>query len=227
MQAKQTKKTAAIVLLVLFGCGVMGFVDGWLQPGYGVKSAVKVVTFLLIPAIYALFDPTLQLKKLFAPSKKGLGVAFLLAVGVYAIILGGYFIFRNLFDFSNITSALTKSAGISKENFVWVALYISFVNSLLEEFFFRGFAFLLLNKAAGPAFAHTFSVLAFAVYHTAILTGWFSVWAYLLIMAGLVVGGLIFNLLNSKTQTIYTSWLVHMFANFAINTVGFLLFDLL
>ena len=31
--------------------------------------------------------------------------------------------------------------GVNAGNFVFVALYISIVNSLLEEFFFRGFAF--------------------------------------------------------------------------------------
>lgn len=39
----------------------------------------------------------------------------------------------------------------------------------------------------------------------------------------LPAGGLIFNWLNEKLGCIYGSWLTHMFANFAINTIGFLL----
>ena len=39
----------------------------------------------------------------------------------------------------------------------------------------------------------------------------------------LVIGGMIFNWLNEKLDTIYCSWLTHMFANFAINTIGFIL----
>ena len=38
-----------------------------------------------------------------------------------------------------LTAALTAGTGVRRENFLWVALYISFVNSLLEEFFFRPF----------------------------------------------------------------------------------------
>lgn len=39
----------------------------------------------------------------------------------------------------------------------------------------------------------------------------------------LAIGGMIFNWLNEKLDTIYCSWLTHMFANFAINTIGFML----
>ena len=49
----------------------------------------------------------------------------------------------------------------------------------------------------------------------------------LLLLAGLVFGGCIFNYLNELNDNIYSSWFVHMFANFAINTVGLILFGIL
>ncbi len=55
------------------------------------------------------------------------------------------------------------------------------------------------------------------------MAGWFDWWVFALAMLGLFVGGLLFNWLNAKQKNIYTSWLTHMFANFAINTIGFLL----
>ena len=71
--------------------------------------------------------------------------------------------------------------------------------------------------------AYGFSAGAFALYHVAMMTGWFSPLLFLLVMAGLAAGGIIFNRLNEKLETICASWIVHMFANFAINTVGFIL----
>ena len=59
------------------------------------------------------------------------------------------------------------------------------------------------------------------------MIGWFGPWVFIIIMAGLFAGGLIFNCLNEKSSTLYPSWLVHMFANFGINTVGFILFGLI
>jgi membrane protease YdiL (CAAX protease family) len=122
---------------------------------------------------------------------------------------------------------LTENIGVTGKNFLFVSLYISFVNSLLEEFFFRGFAFLTLQRSVGKKFAYVFSAASFALYHIAMMIGWFSIGLFLLVMAGLFIGGLLLNYLNAKSQTVYPSWLVHMFANFAINTIGFLLFGIL
>jgi CAAX amino terminal protease family. len=49
----------------------------------------------------------------------------------------------------------------------------------------------------------------------------------MLLIAGLFFAGLVFNWLNEKAETIYASWMVHMFANFAINTIGYILFGIL
>ena len=59
------------------------------------------------------------------------------------------------------------------------------------------------------------------------MIGWFSPLVFIIVMAGLFAGGMIFNYLNEKSGTVYPSWFVHMFANFAINTVGFMLFGII
>jgi len=219
----EKKKSAALCTLVLLCCLVMAAVDG-AQVDYAPKSAVKLALFLLAPLLFARLCGTLQLKSLFAAGKRQLLSALLLGAAVYALILGGYFLLRGVFDFSAVTSALTGNIGVTGENFLFVALYISFVNSLLEEFFFRGFAFLTLKKLASRRCAYAFSALAFALYHVAMMLGWFGWGLFALLLAGLFVGGLLFNALVERGGSIYPSWLVHMCANFAINTVGFVLF---
>lgn len=59
------------------------------------------------------------------------------------------------------------------------------------------------------------------------MIGWFKLDVFLIVMAALFAGGIIFNYLNEKSETLYPSWLVHMFANFAINTIGFMLFGII
>jgi membrane protease YdiL (CAAX protease family) len=134
---------------------------------------------------------------------------------------------RNVFDFSGIPASLIANAGVTGKNFVWVALYISFVNSSLEEIFFRGFAFFALRTAATRTFAYLFSSLAFAGYHVAMMPGWFSPGALALVLAGLFTGALVLNTLDERSQSIYPSLTLHMCANFAINTIGFILFWIL
>lgn len=220
------KATFMVVLIVMF-CVIMAVIDGVVKADYFVKSIIKLVLFLILPVLYSLYDREIRIEKIFIPEKRGIKLASILCVLVYAVIFGGYLLLKNVFDFSAITSALTKNIGVTGENFIFVSLYISFVNSLLEEFFFRGFAFITLKRITGRKFAYLFSASVFAVYHIAMMIGWFKFDVFLIIMAGLFAGGLIFNYLNERSATIYPSWLVHMFANFAINTIGFMLFGII
>lgn len=221
------KRMWIISFIVVLCCAAMAVVDGIIKPHYAIKSGIKLSLFLVLPFVYSWVTKDIDLKSLFKADKKGIKMAFLMCIPVYIIILGGYMALKDIFDFSNITTTLTEGIGVNRNNFVAVSLYISFVNSLLEEFFFRGFAFMTLKKVSTAKFAYIFSSLMFALYHVAMMISWFSIWVYLIIVAGLIAGGMIFNYINSKSKSIYTSWFVHMFANFAINTVGFILFGII
>ena len=219
----KSKSRNIVLTVTILCCLAMAFVDGVLRPGYAPKSAIKIVVFLLIPLIASKVDRDLLYLLLLRPKKKGILPAVGLGVGIYCVILGGYFLVSPWFDFSNIAGALTDNAGVTKANFVYVSLYISFANSFLEEFFFRGFVFTNLKRLSGKIIAYLFSATVFSLYHVAMMIGWFSPALFLLVVVGLAAGGLIFNWLNEKLDTIYCSWLTHMFANFAINTIGFIL----
>ncbi len=223
----KNKKAFILSFLVLVFCLIMALVDGVFKADYFVKSAIKLVLFLGFPLIYSLFDKELSVRPLFKIEKKGILPAVLMGFMVYAVIVGGYFLLRDIFDFSRITGALTENIGVTGKNFIFVSIYISFVNSLLEEFFFRGFAFLTLKKLISRRTAYIFSAAVFALYHVAMMLGWFGLPLFIIVMIGLFAGGLIFNLLNEKSGTVYPSWFLHMFANFAINTVGFVLFGII
>lgn len=217
-------KKFQIPVLVAITCIIMAIVDAVIQPGYAVKSLIKIILFLLIPVFYGLFNNEVNIKKLVTPNKSGIVTAISLGAAVYVIILGAYFVFRNVFDFSALTTSLGETTGVNKSNFIWVAIYISFINSLLEEFFFRGFSFITLKKFTTRNFAYIFSSLSFALYHIAMMIGWFGIPVIIISLIGLFAGGLIFNKFDERNENIYLSWLTHMFANFATNTIGFILF---
>ena len=218
-----------MVLSVIICAVAMSLVDGVIQPQYFVKSFIKIGLFLILPIAYFLVDRSMlpEVKTLFKPRLRDIAIALGLGAIVYGFIVGGYFVLRNVIDFSGVASQLTESAGVSADNFLYVSLYISFINSFLEEFLFRGFAFISLKKTTSRAFAYIFSALAFALYHTGMTAGWFNIGIFVLTLVGLMAAGFIFNFLNEKSGNIYTSWIVHMFANFGINTVGFILFGML
>ena len=218
-------KSIAVKAVTVIACLVMAFIDGVLSPPYALKSACKIVLFGTLPVIYAVVYKDRELGKVFKPSRSGLLLSLILGFGVYGVIVGGYFLFRNVFDFSAVTKSLVSGEGVTKDNFIYVAIYISLCNSFLEEFFFRGFAFLRLKKMIKKKYAYIISSVSFAVYHVAFMLGWFDIWLFLLLMLGLIVGGVIFDFLDDKTESVYPSWIFHMFSNFATNTVGLILFS--
>ena len=198
----------------------MMFIDGVIQPPYAVKSAIKLLVFGSFVLPYALKNR----ENYFKIKKKGLLLTVLLSAGVYLLIVGGYFATRSFIDYSGITKSLTADIGVNRDNFLFVSLYISFVNSLLEEVFFRGYCYLSLRKHLHPGLSLIFSAALFALYHGGMLVGWFHPAVYALMLFLLFLAGLFLHALDHKADSILPSWLPHMFANFGINTVGFLLF---
>ncbi|WP_066895515.1 CPBP family intramembrane glutamic endopeptidase [Clostridium nigeriense] len=221
-------KKKTIILIVLLACLVMGFIDVVIRPQYLIKSFVKIILFSMMPILYSKYNKELNVASLFKiKSKNEILTAILSGIGVFIIIFGAYLVIGKFFDFSNVVSSLSENTGVTISNFIFVAIYISFINSLLEEFFFRGFAFLKLKEVSSRKFAYIFSSLAFAFYHVAMMIGWFDINLFLLTIVGLFIGGIIFNYFNEKYKNIYVTWLIHMFANFAINIVGFILFNII
>ena len=223
---KKNRHAIGIILILIIACALMYLVEVYFLPTYFIKSIFKLVLFGGLPLIYYKISKD-KLKKLFTMvSKKSILIHLLLGVLVYAALLAGYFILKNFIDLDNVKSQLGESLKINKDNFIFIALYISFINSLLEEFFFRGFGYLTLKKHISEGSASIISAIMFSVYHVAILNSWFSPWLFLLIIGGLFVVGLFFNWVNRKNENIYNSWFIHMFANFATNTIGLVMFGI-
>lgn len=225
---KNNKKKIAITSIVILACILMYVIETYIRPGYFVKSIYKIFLFAVLPLIYCAFDKTVKYKEYFiVREKKQLLMSAALGLGVYIIILAGYFILKRFINLDNIALQLDNNLNVNKDNFVLVALYISFVNSMLEELFFRGFGFLTLNKNASKMYSYGLSAFAFSIYHVSILANWFNVILYVIFIAGLFATGILFNWLNEKYKNIYNSWIVHMCANFSINTIGFIMFGII
>ena len=221
---KRNYVLASTVLCAL----MMAFVDGVIQPPYAVKSILKIILFLCVPlAFFGTFRAWGSLKALFVLNKRELLVVLSLGIGAFGVITGGYMLISRFFSLDEAILQLTADGGVSPENFLYVSFYIALVNSLLEEFFFRGYAFLNLKTLTSRGFAYLFSAVLFAVYHLGMVIGNGNpyIWGGALLL--LTVAGLILNALNERSGSILTSWLLHMCANLAINTVGFYVFGMI
>lgn len=219
---KNKKEKLGIIIIVVVCCIIMALIETITEPAYWVKSAAKIAVFSVLPLIVMkllqikIFDGNLAL------NKKDVLRLLILGFAIYGVIIAAYFLTRSIFDYSKLVESLSADQNVDSKNFIWIALYISFGNSFLEEFLFRFIAFIKLSEFISKKFAYIFSSVLFAVYHIAMIGPSFPLPLLLLALFGLAVGGFIFDLVDSKSKNIYNSWIIHTFADFSIMTIWFM-----
>lgn len=222
MKNVSAKKKYVIIALTFLCCVIMAVVETVIEPSYWIKSAVKIAVFGGVPlAVLGAFKIKLP-KEAFSLNRKTLLAMLGLGAAIYGLIMGAYAITARFFDYSAMVESMTSDQQVDGRNFIFVAAYISFGNSFLEEFLFRLVSFMTLSELSSKKSAYILSSVMFAVYHVAMIGGSFPLPLLILTLAGLAAGGFIFDFVDSKSGKIYPSWVVHMFADFAIMTIWFL-----
>lgn len=218
-----------IITTTLISCIALYFIEQVLSVNYAVKTVSKILLFTLIPYFYISLKKTtikeaLNFKNI---NKQHLKYGFFLGIFCFFTIIVTYYILKNVINFETISYEMQNKSKITPTNFILVGTYVTFGNSFLEEFFFRGFVFLNLYEIGYRKLAYIFSSLAFGLYHIAIFKNWFSLPLTLLALFGLISVGFIFNFLNTKSKNFLNSWLVHIFADSAIILIGFKMFEII
>lgn len=221
-EVKDMKKAQkyGIIGLIAVCCITMALVETVIEPAYTVKSSVKIVVFSLLPILVMRRLNVKVFERSLAPDRRKLARLLLLGGLIYGIIMAAFALTRGIFDYSALVASLSSDQKVS--GFIGVALYISFCNSFLEEFLFRQIAFIKLSAHASRAFAYTFSSIMFALYHVAMIGAAFPLPLLILAVIGLAAGGCIFNYADEKSGDFYSSWIIHMFADFAIMTIWYI-----
>lgn len=208
------------ILLSVLGVLVVFSVEQFLQPGYWIKSTVKLVIFLGTILLYSVFSgkpfsETVRLQRI--QRVRPLLLCMLLFFAGTALL---FVILKGQLDLQSIKQSLMQKENLTKENCIFVFLYIIFCNSFLEESFFRGFVFQLFrDKKAGAVF----SAVLFSLYHVGIFVTWFNPFVFLFCIVGLTAVGLFLQWISEKFNSILAGYITHACANTVINIIGALL----
>lgn len=214
-----------IMLSTIFACSALYVVEQVLAVSYVLKTLAKLSLFVAIPLIY--YQKTDQAKRQRQRTWRDYSASIALGLGAFAVIMAAFYLTRSYIDLSGIVSELQTKSKITPTNFLLVGAYITFGNSFLEEYFFRGFVFMSLRNQGKKKLAYVFSSLLFAVYHIAIFKTWFSPPLLLVALLGLVTIGFVFNWLTVRSGSYTGSWLTHVLADIAIILIGMRLFAML
>lgn len=178
---------------------------------YWPKSFFKIILLLILP--YFLFNIKDRYTEINLSKK-----AKYLSLAVVIVIVLGYFTLDHFIDYDPIRIQLDQTMSVNKNNFFGVALYISFINAGIEEFFFRGVYYLEEKDKRNTLM----SASAFAIYHLAIMDTWVSLPLLLLSGIGLIFIGIFLNNLALENNNIFSAYFVHLTANLTLNAIAFL-----
>ena len=203
------------LILSLFSILFLLWIEQSVEVAYIWKTVAKAILFLLVPLI--LFRkagfPFLRLGR---TDRKSMIIAIGSGVAIMGIIFAAFFVLQPYIDIAALRADLA-GAGITMTTFPFIALYILFGNSMLEEFYFRG---LLPNLIGKSRIRFILPSFLFAIYHIVIFLPWFNAALLILAVIGLWIGGIIFQLANEKSGTILPSWTIHMCADIGVLIIG-------
>ncbi len=217
---KKQKEFMLGALLALLAVAVVFVTEQVLKPEYALKSTIKVLSFMGVIGLYcALFRK--KFTDVIGLHKIGNGKPLLCYMLCFFVgTMAAFLIFKDFLDLLGIRQSLMSKENLTKDNCIFVFLYIIFCNSFLEESFFRGFfSGLFSDKRLGGII----SAVLFSFYHIGIFITWFSPFIFLLCLIGLAAVGLFLQWLSEKYESILASYITHACANVAIDVIGVLL----
>ena len=129
-------RTLIGIALPLISITILLWIEQVLEVEYVWKTVAKAVLFLFIP--FMLFRksgfPFLRLHK---SDRRSMRIAIVSGVAIMVTIIVAFTILQPYIDIDSLLDDLAD-AGVTPSVFPFVAVYILFGNSILEEFFFRG-----------------------------------------------------------------------------------------
>lgn len=126
-----------------------------------------------------------------------------------------------VFQSASIISKRMASFGVEEqEHFLAFALLISLANSMLEEYYWRGFVYGSLRQIVPQTWAHGLAGAAFSLHHIVICAHLFpTLWGWIL-GSSVAAGGILWSLMYERHQILYGAWLSHLIVDLAMMHIG-------
>jgi len=149
-----------------------------------------------------------------------LGLAVGILAGGAGLLLMASPVGGSLTGFADHVRLKVSQLGVL-EHYLAFSLFLAFVHSAIEEYYWRWFVYGILRRLMSVQPAAVLAGLAFASHHVIILSQYFSLtWAVVL---GLAVagGGYAWCLMIERQRTLMGAWLSHVLVDLAILWIGY------
>jgi membrane protease YdiL (CAAX protease family) len=187
----------------------------------------KIVQFSF-PVVWVFFVDRSQLR-FRAPTTRGLriSVAFGLAVGALAVVL--YWVLQvntTVFDGVpvRIRQKLAEFGADDRGRYALLAIFISIINSGMEEYYWRWFVYGRLRNHLSILNANRISSLGFMAHHVIILSVYFPghFWSAVVPFSlAIAFGGAVWAWVYQQTASLLGPWISHFIVDVAVMAIGY------
>ncbi len=212
---------ASLIALILLPLAIIGAQIACGATGMLANSIYKL-SFILGPLVYCRWHGIGIGRQIFKRQnwRSGLPLALVLGAGTAGLFLAAYAILGDrLLDKAAITAKIHEQFSVNAATVLLIAPFTIVINSLIEEFFYRGFAFNLLaakNSWWGtllPAGVFTAQHLLF-VYH------WVTPLPLGIGIVSLTVFELLLQAVYKRTDSIVAPWVIHVCGDVAMMAIA-------
>lgn len=208
------KKTHIVYSLIVVT--ILLIMEGSLELTYVPKQILRIGLFLIGPIVIIYLKDKSTLQKEFMlgrPTLKEMKIALISSLVIFIGTFGGYYVLRFMFDPKTTIDGL-ETIGVTVHNVVYWGLYMSLINSFVEEFFFRGFVYNSL-KTHQTTYAVIVSGALFSIYHGLLFYSIFAWYTVIFTLFGLFLVGVFLAYINRFGKAFINSYIIHIFANIA------------
>lgn len=189
----------------------------------GLANAPYKLALLIPPLIYCRVQRISIRNDIlkFSNWRNAIKPALTLGIVALAIFWGTYFALSDLLlDKDAIVAKIQEQFSVTATTVAFIAVYTIFVNSLLEEFFYRGFTFGLLARR-NALLAYLLPAAVFTFQHVFFFYFWYmGIVPFAIAVVGLFVFALVAQKMYAHADTIVAPWLIHIFGDIAMMGVA-------
>ena len=151
------------------------------------------------------------------------GVGLGLGILMFGAIISAYLLIgQQIIDLTTIRAKATEVGITSLTLYLAGCVYWSFINSLIEEYTWRGFVVSRCKVLFPDAIAVILAALFFTTHHSIALYGYTHSWSVVLLGSlGVFIAGIVWAGLYDRYQSIIPGWIAHILADIAIASVGY------